>query len=304
MFSFSRISLRSSPRTSEESEEALLPSDKDSHHSPTCRACGRSSSDEEDKGSPSFIYSWAVIICLVCTIVNCILTFSDDFPAIINPIFSVDRNQYNNLRRPSPFIGLEKIKRPAHPTPRTLINYPQIIAQVDSANKHKVFDDDPKRFMSHTGFVSPEDRRVKITKTVSTITQFRAIDFGMESCEVKLRFPANLTTRLAESAQKPFFISVYRLAEDKPLNTKSLSQSNAPNRLALVDNIQVIPGVAVDWHNTFNCPWDTVLSFELACFGTDRPGFESTEECSLEWWQNKDEDDPDMAVYMLQHATV
>ncbi|KAH9478941.1 hypothetical protein JR316_0009404 [Psilocybe cubensis] len=197
----------------------------------------------------------------------------------------IRKGQYNNLKRPSPFIGLEKLRRPSPPEPRTLLNYPEVIAQIDAQYPKKVFDDDPKRYMSHTGYVSPEDRRVAISPSISTIVQFRAIDFGMEQCELKLMIPANTTA----SAGGSFLVSIHRLDQRQPIDTKSLSFSSSPRKLTTVANVKITPGVPVTWKETFHCAWDDVLTFEIEC--SDEVGFES-DSCSMEWWQNKEDDDP------------
>jgi len=36
---------------------------------------------------------------------------------------------------------------------------------------------------TRAGTISPDDRKVHVTQTVSTIFQFKAIDWGMENCE-------------------------------------------------------------------------------------------------------------------------
>lgn len=93
-------------------------------------------------------------------------------------------------------------------------------------------------------------------------------------------------------AHRPSFsLSLYRVSALHPLNTKVLSYSNRPPRVANVAHIQVAEG-DVDWSGMFSCDWDELLSFELACFGSDREGFAEA-DCGVEWWQNKAEEDPE-----------
>lgn len=73
------------------------------------------------------------------------------------------------LRRPNQFIGLDKIKRPFPPEPKTTTNYPIVLAIVDSENPAGVFSDDPKRHMTWKGMISPEERKVEVSKTVCFI---------------------------------------------------------------------------------------------------------------------------------------
>ncbi|KAH7869186.1 uncharacterized protein C8R40DRAFT_1000153, partial [Lentinula edodes] len=93
-------------------------------------------------------------------------------------------------RRPTPFIGFDDIIRPYPPIHRELINFPQIIQRVDREDVNLVYDDDPFAFMTRKGRVSPETQVVEISSKVSTIVQFRAIDYGMEHCELCINYPA------------------------------------------------------------------------------------------------------------------
>ena len=77
------------------------------------------------------------------------------------------RSQLSQLRRPSPYIGLDKINRVPNTPPASIINYPHVIAQVDRLHQSRVFDDDPKRYLSRTGTVSPQTREVRATQSVS-----------------------------------------------------------------------------------------------------------------------------------------
>lgn len=79
-----------------------------------------------------------------------------------------------SLRRPSQFIGFDRIaNRPSPPTPNHFINYPVLLTQVYEAHPELVSGDDPRRYLSRVGTVSPEDRLVRVNQTVSS--SFRVI---------------------------------------------------------------------------------------------------------------------------------
>ena len=111
---------------------------------------------------------WAISLCLICTAINLLLAF---FPAksvsCREELASVSRSQLSQLRRPSPYMGLDKINRVSNTPPASIINYPHVIAQVDRLHQNQVFDDDPKRYLSRTGTVSPQTREVRATQSVS-----------------------------------------------------------------------------------------------------------------------------------------
>ncbi|KAK0473978.1 hypothetical protein IW261DRAFT_1656296 [Armillaria novae-zelandiae] len=149
--------------------------------------------------------------------------------------------------------------------------------------------------MSRRGLVSPEERRVQTTDKVSTLAQFRIIDYGMERCELHVRFPINSTT--AASSGHPFLLTVNRLESEIPLNTKTLSYRTKP---ALVSTLAQI---RVHWWKRFDCRWDELITFQLACFDTERLG-DAMDDCRVEWWQNREGKDPRSAIYVKQYSTV
>ena len=124
-------------------------------------------------GTSTSFTRWAVVFCTLCTLVNALLAFGPSFTAgpsqltCRDPLASVKKADLGHLRRPSPYIGLQNIPRPDTPVPHSILNYPQTIALVDSAHGAKVFDDDPLRYMTRTGSVSPEERLVHVDKSVS-----------------------------------------------------------------------------------------------------------------------------------------
>jgi len=132
------------------------------HH--LCARC-----DESVQRPLSFSLSfWAIIVSLLSVCVNCaIFLASSNLPACVDPMKSVTHENIHLLRRPNPFIGMDNITRPVPPIHREFVNFPQVIQQVDAQQPKFVYDDDPLRYMSSRGLVSPEDRRVQVTPSVS-----------------------------------------------------------------------------------------------------------------------------------------
>ncbi|PBK70020.1 hypothetical protein ARMSODRAFT_885206 [Armillaria solidipes] len=202
------------------------------------------------------------------------------------------------LRRPTPFIGFDNITRPFPPVPRELINFPQVVQQINEERPDFVYDDDPLRYMSRRGLVSPEERRV------STLAQFRIIDYGMERCELHVRFSINSTT--ATSSDHPFLLTVNRLESGIPLNTKTLSYRTKPALVSTLAQIRVDPGRTheeVHWWKRFDCRWDDLITVQLACFDTERLGG-AVGDCWVEWWQNREGKDPQSGKRYLSNQLV
>lgn len=112
---------------------------------------------------------------------------------------------------------------------------------------------------------------------ISTIVQFRAIDYGMETCELKLTMNPDTVTQMSSS---PFELEVFRLNATIPLDRKTANYKTRPPRLAKVASIRVNPRLNTTWHRNFGCASDEVLTFEVAC----QPDIEGA-DCHLEWWQ-------------------
>jgi len=57
------------------------------------------------------------------------------------------------------------VKPPAN---LSFINYPILLAQINKNEPKKVYSDDPRAHMTWKGMISPEDRQVVVSKTVSS----------------------------------------------------------------------------------------------------------------------------------------
>ncbi|KAJ6631198.1 hypothetical protein B0H10DRAFT_1773319 [Mycena sp. CBHHK59/15] len=211
------------------------------------------------------------------------------------------------LRRPSQFIRFDEIKRPFPPVPKQFRNYPILLSQIDEGDKKKVFEDDPKRYMSAIGTISPEDRRI------STVVQFRGmpVDYGMEVCELHIVLPASNSSIFQ---QDRFMLSLFRLNSSSPIDVQTLAYVNRPSRVSQVARI-IEPGTSLHWHRKFTCATEEILTYELTC--SESP-VEGESRCEVEWWQNKEDPVSGMvflprchdltwslpAIYVIQHATV
>ncbi|KAI9461087.1 hypothetical protein HD554DRAFT_2028382 [Boletus coccyginus] len=212
----------------------------------------------------------------MCTLLNVALSV---FPAVLSPRKEVPqadtlitRQNIHLLRRPNQYIGFDEIQRPTPPVSRQLTTYPILLSLVDAASPDTVFEDDFAKGMFHSGTITPDDRRV------STIIQFRAIDWGMEICELHVDLPESFGQEGHSGS-----LALYRIDSTIPLDTSSLSYNTRPRRIAKLGNI---PFGNVTWHRKFNCATDEVLSFELSCLPLVESGGDSN--CFVEWVQIKD----------------
>ncbi|THH21391.1 hypothetical protein EW146_g149 [Bondarzewia mesenterica] len=254
--------------------------------------------DSDDKHPPlatarPVYLRFCVLICFLCTLVNIALTFKSNTtpsPSLLSS--SLTREDIQHLRRPSQFIGLENVRRPSPPVAKQFDNYPILLSQVDQAEESKVFDNEQRRYMSHAGTISPEYGRVLVNRTISTIIQFRAIDFGMETCELRVLLPSSITKSpilpgQGEKGEIGETLSLHRLNASTPLNVRTLSYRTRPPPVSKVADIRLSPENNTSWHRKFSCASEQVLTFELACSSISQG-----DDCNLQWWQNKEDPNP------------
>lgn len=218
----------------------------------------------------------ALATCLAATIANIMaLRFAPGVPSTPD---------INRLRRPSQFIGLDKIVRPTPPIPRQFDNFPFLVSRTDSQHQDKVLGVDEFSYMSTVGTITPELYRIQVSNSISTIVQFRAIDFGMEKCRLSIVAPA--------SVPPTAHVAVYRLDVVDILNEREINYYTRPGRLAKLAELEMTP--STNWTRYFSCQSDGVYTFELACSEQQQP-------CDVQWVQDKKES---IGVFITQFATV
>ncbi|KAF9464587.1 hypothetical protein BDZ94DRAFT_1161693 [Collybia nuda] len=223
----------------------------------------------------------SLIICLICTTINILLTARLEFsnPTPPQPA-SLSSHYINHLRRPSQYIRFDEINRPSPPIPKQFVNYPILLTQIDASDKRKVFEDDPRRRMTHIGTISPGDKRVLVTNRISTIFQFRAFDWGMESCGLCLSFPQGSST--SSQHGQSFSLVLYQLNARAALDVADLSYATRPSRASKLATIPLGYGLETTWNQTFFCETEELLTFELECSGAEG----DSGGCYVDWWQN------------------
>ncbi|KAF8433676.1 hypothetical protein L210DRAFT_3649499 [Boletus edulis BED1] len=250
----------------------------------------------DEKKRKSQPIPWTFIVVILCTLLNVALSV---FPAMFSQTkvsqtdTLVTRQNIHLLRRPNQYIGFDKIPRPSPPVGRQLSTYPTLLSLVDSASPDTVFEDDFVAQMVHSGTITPDDRKVRITPTMSTIVQFRAIDWGMEICELHIHLPESYGQEGHSGS-----LGVYRINSTIPLDSSSLSYNTRPPRVVRQGVIPLGNGV-VTWHRKFSCATEEVLSFELSCLPSEESGGDPG--CFVEWVQIKD---ALPAIHMVQHSTI
>ncbi|KAF8987612.1 hypothetical protein BDQ17DRAFT_1258389 [Cyathus striatus] len=190
----------------------------------------------------------------------------------------------DRLRRPSQFIGLEDVYKKFNTThTRNFTNYPIVLAPIDSSKPFQTFGSDPKSRRTSIGTISQEKRQLHISDTISTVVQFRALDFGMENCELAIRMDLkNMNTSPAFHS-----LDLFTLEGKFPLRTHQLSYKNRPSRIQKIAEISELK----DGYNVlykFHCNMDGLFTFELTC----SQNMVEARSCDLEWWQDRENPNP------------
>ncbi|KAH9929374.1 uncharacterized protein B0H18DRAFT_996833 [Fomitopsis serialis] len=255
-------------------------------------------SDNQDRTArvstgASSTYILLTFICVLCAVLNTIL-----LTQISGGLRSSDEKAtttfgVQELRRPSQYIHLDSVARPSPPVPRNFVNHPILVSIIDSDHTHKVAEVDARRYMSHNGMISPPERHYIIADTVSTIVQFRAIDYGMELCEIHVHLPPLFPGPPTDAEEPSVVATLHRLNSTLALDERKVSFASRPPRVFKVDDITVTP-----WHYRFSCVSEKVLTFELSHLSYD-----GSDETSIEWWQNDDGLRGKPAIFMKQHST-
>ncbi|EIW76477.1 hypothetical protein CONPUDRAFT_146877 [Coniophora puteana RWD-64-598 SS2] len=201
------------------------------------------------------------------------------------------------LLRPNQFFGLDKIdrNRSGFSTPRPFMNRVSLLTQVSINHPDYVYPDGQREwFSSIRGTISPLHKPFVVNKETSTIAQFRALDYGMERCQVTVRISsrdvleseadprARFNRTFTSFRDEPVNIAVYELITDQPLDVQSLSWKTKPERGQLLGTLLVGEGIDSELHIR-ECLQESLQTFEFACEE------ELEEACAAEWWQDERE---------------
>lgn len=124
-----------------------------------------------------WLHVLAVAICALCTMVNLAILLHQNTPqertydhhtmTFLRQTPHLSRDAISNLRRPSQFIGFERLNYSRFFPERHFINQPFRLIQIDRDNQNSaVGDHDHKRYITSIGMISPEDRKFHVNASV------------------------------------------------------------------------------------------------------------------------------------------
>lgn len=193
-------------------------------------------------------------------------------------------NTPNGFRRPSQYINLDRIKH-VHSFP-PITNFPDIVLQVDLIDTKRVMREDHRTLHTDTGTIYTDDRHVLITREVSTVIQFRHLDFGMEHCKMITAAPTYHPANKNISG----VIDVWLLDTSTEISRQMThSWTSAPKRHRLLDSLTVNHSMSSVLQ--FDCHSNEFTTLEFSC--------QSTSECDVDFWQDKRQH-PIRGIYIIQ----
>ncbi|KAJ7239570.1 hypothetical protein B0H12DRAFT_1326607 [Mycena haematopus] len=231
---------------------------------------------------------WFVsLACLVSVATFCVHLgiFNPNAPSASSPA---------KLTYPNPYIGLEKavLVDPAPAAP--IVNFPLLLAQINSSDPTAAYVQRP-HWNSYFGMIYPEDREFLVNPVVSTIAQFRTLDFGMERCVATLEIPSpdemlDMPGKTISSSDAPFTLDVWTLDAEDRIDPHSLTWTTRPRRIDLLTTMVVHQGYNLLHSLPFPCLARTFLAFEIQCSA-----------CNLHFRQDKKP--PRLAFFITQYPS-
>ena len=166
----------------------------------------------------------------------------------------------------------------------SITNYPHVLTQISSREPNKIWpDDSAKHLIIAFGTVSPDTRRFHVEKGISSIAQFRIVDFGMERCHLEL----NLSQLKIENSNWSWptpELSVWSLEAPNTqfIDVRTLSWNSRPHRIKKITSWSLVSG-EIFTSDDFDCPWGTRPAFELECESIG---------CLVDFWSSPLEESP------------
>ncbi|KIJ63972.1 hypothetical protein HYDPIDRAFT_133255 [Hydnomerulius pinastri MD-312] len=220
------------------------------------------------------LFSFALVILLVaCTLLN--------FTALYGEYPPSSEESRTATHRPSTYMGLANIETSAvEGTVQNFSNFPFLLTQISPTSPKLVWPDDTTKGMTIIGTVSPDHRRFAISPNVSSVAQFRAVDFGYENCTLEFAMIAPGSDSMAEStrSQTSSLVDIWRLHTDQKLDVKTLSWDMRPPRSHRIGTVELEWGHVAILDKSFLCPWGTYQTFEISCA--------EGSNCDLDFWQD------------------
>ncbi|KAL1949596.1 hypothetical protein VTO73DRAFT_8477 [Trametes versicolor] len=199
--------------------------------------------------------------------------------------------------RPNPYVYLDKILQNSTKTFPPIINFPQVVLQIDNADKSRTMREHERGRATAFGTVYPDDRRVLITDSVSAVVQFRNLDYAMENCVLNISLPVETARFHPDINLTPTtVIDVWTLEDSAEFaqDIRGGAAARAPARRTLLATLP-FPSSGSQQSGIFRCPSGAFTTLELACAPR-------AARCFVDFWQDR-RAKPVGGVHIIQYST-
>ncbi|KAJ7844411.1 hypothetical protein B0H14DRAFT_997040 [Mycena olivaceomarginata] len=276
----------SSPSDSVDGEYASLLQDEDSSAKEIASATSRSAFRLER------LVRVATTIIVLCTVIDMLLLlYLGVHQHSANK--TAGSEDHDDLEIRSPYVNLASLysqtslQSSKHDP---IVNHARAFVQISSTEPHKVFP--PYGLMRPTGdgMVPEYQRHLLVTPTISTVTQFRVADFGMENCSLSITVPPRADSE-DHIHDEPATLDIWSYPLTKKLDMQKLSFATRPTGGTLLGSLPVSFG---ETHRLpgYRCLSGSYQTFEFRC---------STPECKIDVMGDGDRAS---GLYVYQYQTV
>ncbi|KAJ3927217.1 MAG: hypothetical protein NXY57DRAFT_926681 [Lentinula lateritia] len=177
-----------------------------------------------------------------------------------------------------------------------IINLPRVSVQTSSRQQEKSIHYPDETLITDNGLVPVYSMKLQVSSEISTIIQFRTIDYGMENCSLVLTVPMTLTGNSSFEApdfdkQKASQIHIWAVSQLSKLDSQNITWNTKPPLRTFLGQLDARMGFTATISN-FPCKSGAYFTFELSC---------ATVDCGIDaTMKNKDA----VGLYLLQHQTI
>lgn len=256
---------------------------------------GEDASNAETDHSGNRLVIWACIGA-ICSSVLSFVIFAYGQVLQVEPTLQVQYPYGKALRRPNPYVNLDKVLQNSNATFPPITNFPPIVLQIDAADTLRRTREDHRQWRSHLGTVYPDDRRIIVSAETSTIVQFRNIDYAMEHCVLTASIPRHTEPHdPAVTLLDPTDVDIWMLdmTEEMSPHIPGTWERAARRRSLLATMAFSREGQTNS--TSFHCASNEYTTLELSCASSENP-------CLLDFWQDQ-RAKPRGGFYMTQYQT-
>ncbi|CCL98325.1 uncharacterized protein FIBRA_00319 [Fibroporia radiculosa] len=200
------------------------------------------------------------------------------------------------LRRPNPYVNLDKILQNGNYTFPPIINFPPLALQISTSDYQRKMSEDHRQWRSSQGTVYPDDRHVIVSPDTSTIIQFRNLDYAMERCILTVSLPRHTQPFDPETeVNDPSVVDIWALDTATEISPHIAGTwERAPQRRELLTTL-TFSRTGPSNSSEFRCPSNEFTTLELACTS-------SMSSCNVNFWQDQ-KAVPRGGVYLTQYQS-